>query len=129
MALPHENLVAWQRADDLFVEIHRLTHQQLPTFERYELASQMRRAAFSVPSNIAEGIAREHPGDKLKFFNISVSSLRELGYGLHACMRLGYIDYATLATFEKKLSYIASPLHGLIRRERAKKVRPASNVS
>ena len=81
MALPHENLVAYQRADDLFVEVHRLTHERFPENEQYELGSHMRRAAFSIPANILEGIARDHAGDKLKFFNLSVASLRELGYG------------------------------------------------
>jgi four helix bundle protein len=122
MSLPHENLVAYQRADDLFVEVHRLTRERFPKIEQYELGSQLRRAAFSVPANIVEGIAREHAGDKLKFFNISAASLRELGYGLHTATRLGYIDAATFAAFEKKLSFIAAPLYGLIRRERGKKV-------
>jgi four helix bundle protein len=121
MSLPQENLLAYQRADDLFIEIHRLTHQRFPRIERTELGAQLRRAAFSVPASIVEGIAREHAGDKLKFFNIAVSSLRELGYGLHSATRLGYLDSATFAAFEKKLSYIAAPLHGLIRRERSKK--------
>ena len=42
MPLPHENLVAWQRADDLFIDVHLLTHQRFPGFERYELGSQLR---------------------------------------------------------------------------------------
>jgi four helix bundle protein len=121
MSLPHENLVAYQRADDLFIEVHRLTHQRFPRSERYELGAQMRRAAFSVVANIVEGIAREHAGDKLRFLNIAVSSLRELGYGFHTATRLGYIDQAMFAAFEKKLSYIAAPLHGLIRRERTRR--------
>jgi four helix bundle protein len=81
----------------------------------------MRRAAFSVVANIVEGIAREHAGDKLRFLNIAVSSLRELGYALHSATRLGYIDQAMFADFEKKLSYIAAPLHVFIRRERSKR--------
>ena len=126
MTLPHQNLVAWQRADDLFIQIHRLTHQRLPRSEQYELGSQLRRAAHSVPSNIVEGIAREHARDKIRFFNISLASLRELGYSLHACVRLGYLEPASLAEFEQKMSYIAAPLHGLIRRERGKKARSSS---
>jgi four helix bundle protein len=58
MALAYKKLVVWQRADDLFIEIHRLTHQLFPSFERYELGSQLRRAAYSVPANIVEGSAR-----------------------------------------------------------------------
>ncbi len=120
MKLPHHNLVAWQRADDLFIEVHRLTLQRFPAHERYELGSQLRRAAYSVPANLVEGIAREHHRDKLKFFNIASASLSELGYGLHACRRLGYIDEATYADLEEKLRYISAPLRGLIRRARAR---------
>lgn len=120
MASPHEKLVAYQRADDLFVEVHRLTHERFPKSEQDELGSQMRRAAFSIPANIVEGLARDHAGDKLRFLNIAVSSLRELGYGLHTAARLGYIDAATFAQYEKKLSYISVPLYGLIRRERGR---------
>jgi hypothetical protein len=40
MSLPHENLVAWQRADDLFVEVYHLTHQRFPKHQQYELAPQ-----------------------------------------------------------------------------------------
>jgi four helix bundle protein len=58
MALKYENLVVWQRADDLFIVIHRLTHQRFPADERYELGRQLRRAAYSVPANIVEGSAR-----------------------------------------------------------------------
>jgi four helix bundle protein len=121
MARPHEQLVAYQRADDLFVEVHRLTHQRFPKSEEDELGAQMRRAAFAIAANIVEGIARDHAGDKLKFFNVSVSSVRELGYALHTANRLGYIDGATFEQFEKKLSYIAAPLHDLVRGERGKR--------
>ena len=91
MPLPHQNLVVWQRADDLFVEVHLLTLQRFPPHEQFELGSQLRRAAFSVPSNIVEGTAREHHRERIRFFNLAAASLRELGYGLHASRRLGYI--------------------------------------
>ena len=119
MGLPHYNLVARQRADDLFIEVHRLTHQRFPTHERYELGSQLWRAAYSIPANMVEGVAREHHRDKIRFFNIASASLSELGYGLHASKRLGYIDAATYADLEQKLRYIAAPLRGLIRKSKA----------
>jgi four helix bundle protein len=119
MELPHHNLVAWQRADDLFIHVHQLTRQQFPAYERYELSSQLRRAAYSVPANLVEGIAREHHRDKIRFLNIASSSLSELGYGLHASKRLGYIDAATYADLEQKLRSVAAPLGGLIRKSRA----------
>lgn len=87
---PYSNLVAWQRADDLFIEVHKLTTSSFPKFEQYELGSQVRRAAYSVPANIAEGNSRLHDRDSLRFLNIASSSLAEVGYGLHAAQRLGY---------------------------------------
>jgi four helix bundle protein len=54
MSLPHHSLIAWHRADDLFIDLHLLS-RRFPSIERFELASQLRRAAFSVPANIAEG--------------------------------------------------------------------------
>ena len=119
MSLQYKKLVVWQRADDLFIDIHRLTHQQFPADERYELGRQLRRAALSVPSNIVEGNARQHTREKLNFFNIAASSLSEVTYGLHAANRLGYIDAATYTAMDDLTRMVAAPLYGLIRRERA----------
>ena len=49
MSLSHHNLVAWQRADDMFVKLHRLSLEVFPSVERFALGAQLRRAAFSVP--------------------------------------------------------------------------------
>jgi four helix bundle protein len=120
MSLPHHNLVVWQRADDLYIEVHHLTHECFPAIEKYELGSQVRRAAFSVPSNVVEGIARKGDRDPINFFYIASASLSELGYGLHAAWRLGYIDHAKLDDLETKIRMISGPLRGLIRRYRVK---------
>jgi four helix bundle protein len=122
MVLNYKNLVVWQRADDLFLEVHRLTHQLFPSFERYELGSQMRRAAYSVPTNVVEGSARQSVGDKLRFFDIASASLSELTYGLHAALRLGYIDQLTYDRLDELTRRVAAPLHGLIRHNRTKKI-------
>jgi four helix bundle protein len=50
-------LIAWQRADDLFIKLHPLTFERFPPSERFELGSQLRRASYSVAANIAEGFA------------------------------------------------------------------------
>lgn len=122
MSLPYHKLIVWQRADDLFIEIHRLTLQHFPREERFELASQLRRSAYSVPANIVEGSARESARDRLRFFNIASSSLSETGYGLHAGRRLGYISDATYAAFEAQVRSVAAPLNGLIRSSKAKQI-------
>jgi four helix bundle protein len=58
MALRHESLMVWQRADDLLIHLHLLTQKSFPRTEQYELGSQLRRAAYSVAANIVEGFAR-----------------------------------------------------------------------
>ncbi len=92
MSLPHHKLVAWRRADDLYLAVRRLTLERFPDHERFELGRQLRRAAYSVPANLVEGSAHRHLRDGLNFFNIASFSLAEVGYGLHAARRLGYID-------------------------------------
>jgi hypothetical protein len=76
--LRHHSLVAWQRADDLFIKVHKLTIRLFPSFERFELGSQLRKAAYSVPANIAEGFGRRHRRDRLHFLNIAEASLAEI---------------------------------------------------
>ena len=120
MSLPFHKLVVWQRADDLFIEVHRLTLQQFPREERFELGSQLRRSAYSVAANVVEGSARESPRERLRFFNIASSSLSEAGYGLHAAKRLGYINDATYVEFEIRVRRVAAPLNGLIKSTRRK---------
>jgi four helix bundle protein len=115
---PYANLVAWQRADDSFIELHKLTVTTFPKFEQYELASQIRRAAYSVPANIAEGNSRLHERDSLHFLNIASSSLAEVGYGVHAANRLGYLLPDVQARLDLMVRRAAAPLAGLIRRVR-----------
>jgi four helix bundle protein len=107
MPLRHHSLVAWQRADDLFIKLHQLTLQSFPAYERFELGGQLRRAAYSVPANIVEGFAR--------FLNISEASLAEVGYCIHAAKRLGYISEAKCEELEMEIRKVAAPLSGLIR--------------
>lgn len=115
MGLRHEGLVAWQRADDLFIEIHRLARTGLPPSERFELAAQIRRAAFSVPANIAEGYARRQPRERARFLNIAEGSLVEVAYSLHAARRLGYLSQADHDRLDRQVRGVLAPLAGLIR--------------
>ena len=117
--LKHHTLIAWQRADDLFIEIHRLTQKTLPREEKYELASQLRRAAYSVPANIVEGYARQYRKEKFHFLSIASASLAEVGYGLHAAHRLGYLTPERYDELELKIRQVAAPLNGLMDRYRS----------
>ena len=71
MSLAHHKLVAWQRADDFFIHVHRVTHQHFPPEEKYEMGTQVRKSAYSVPANIVEGNARDTSREQLRFFNIA----------------------------------------------------------
>ena len=113
--LRHHSLVAWQRADDLFIKVHKLSIQSFPRFERFELGAQLRKAAYSIPANIAEGYGRRHAGDRLRFLNIAEASLAEVGYCLHAAWRLGYLKDAVLTDLQKDLNGVGAPLTGLVR--------------
>ena len=114
MTLKHHNLVCWQRADDLFIDLHKLTHTKFPASEKYELSSQLRRAAYSVPANIVEGTQRRYPREQFHFCSIASASLAEVGYGLHAATRIGYLLPAEHAQWEERIIAIAAPLNGLM---------------
>lgn len=111
----HENLIAWQRADDLFIALHQLARRKFPPDERFELTSQLRRAAYSVPANIVEGAARRSLKERLRFLNVAESSLAEVGYCVHVARRLGYFDDALYTVIDKQVRGVAAPLVGLIR--------------
>ena len=116
--MPHHSLVAWQRADDLFIKLHVLTTKSFPALERFELGKQLRRAAYSVPANIVEGFARRHRKDRLHFLNIAEGSLSEVRYCVHVANRLGYITDQETHQLELDVTAVGAPLIGLIRSTR-----------
>ena len=71
-----EQLVAWQKAHALVLEVYRIS-KQFPDDERFGIISQLRRAAVSVPANIAEGFKRRSKPEKCRFYNIAEGSLEE----------------------------------------------------
>ena len=88
-------LKVWQRSMELTLEIYRLT-KDMPANERFGLAMQLRRAAASVPTNIAEGNGRAHRGDYLRFLSIARASLMEVDSILELAERLDYFCDAQL---------------------------------
>jgi four helix bundle protein len=115
MNLRHHSLVAWQRADDQFIKLHKLTIQLFPSFERFELGSQLRKAAYSVPANIAEGYGRRYLRQRIHFLNIAEASLAEVAYCIHAAGRLGYFGEDLLKELNADADRVGAPLVGLIR--------------
>ena len=87
---PHERLVAWQEAYRLCLWIYTLT-KKFPSDERYGLISQIRRAAYSVHTNIAEGNRKTSKKEKRKYFEIALCSLEELHSELKLSCDLQYI--------------------------------------
>jgi four helix bundle protein len=90
---PHRNLVAWQKGRDLVFEVYKLT-QAFPEKELYGLTSQLRRAALSEPSNIAEGAADRSPAQFAHFLANAIGSLNEMDTQLQIALQLGYLSEA-----------------------------------
>ena len=86
-----EDLDVWQAAHRLTLSVYRLT-EAFPKAELYGLAHQMRRAAVSVPSNIAEGFGRTGKREKFQFYNIAQGSLSELRYHFILAKDLGDLN-------------------------------------
>lgn len=89
MGKPHEQLDAWKLSMELAKAVYQMT-ATFPAEERYGLAQQMRRAAVSIPSNIAEGAGRNSKKEFLHFIGISRGSLAELETQLQLTVMLGF---------------------------------------
>lgn len=89
--LHFQQLEAWQEAHKLVLMIYQIT-KEFPSDERFGLVSQMRRAAVSIPANIAEGFKRRGIQEKIRFYNVSEGSLEEVKYFLILSEDLGYIS-------------------------------------
>ena len=95
-----KDLVVWQKAYNLTLEIYKIT-AEFPKHEQYGLSSQMRRACVSVVSNIAEGYTRKGRNEYLQFLSVSYASLAELETQLLLTSDLGYMKKQKL---EKSLN-------------------------
>lgn len=96
MAKPHENLEAWKQAMSLVKSVYEMT-SLFPVEERYGLSQQMRRAAVSIPSNIAEGAGRNGPREFLNFVGIARGSLAELETQMQLAVMLDFASPDHLA--------------------------------
>jgi four helix bundle protein len=109
----YTKIEAWKLADDLTVAVYERT-RSFPKEEVYGLTSQLRRASYSVPANLAEGASRESKKDYLHFLYIARGSLSETQYFIHLARRLGYLfpDEADRLYGQTKQTF--GCLHGLI---------------
>lgn len=115
--LSYRDLIVWQQAMTLVEGVYRLT-QTYPREELFGLISQTRRAAVSVPANIAEGHGRGTRAAYAGFLRIARGSLRELETHLMLARRLSFADPATTEQMLAHCDEIGRMLHGLILRLR-----------
>ena len=118
---PHEKLDVWKRAIDLCVDLYRLT-DQFPAMEKYGLVSQMRRAAVSVGSNIAEGAGRGSTKLYIHFLYIAQGSLSELDTQLVISNRLNFINDQKYTVINEQTVIIGKMITNLIKSLRGKGV-------
>lgn len=109
----YEKLIVWQRAIELVEEVYAIT-RKFPRDELYALTSQVRRAAFSIPFNIAEGQSRRSKKEFLQFLFIARGSAYELNTGLLIALRLQYIDQDIYGRLTGRNKDVIRLLNGLI---------------
>ena len=113
MITSHKDLLVWQRSMDLVETVYRLTGS-FPAGEQFGLVSQMRRAAVSVPSNIAEGYGRQATGEYRHHVSIGRGSLLELETQILLARRLKYLQPADVEPVLKEIDEISRMLATLV---------------
>ena len=109
------DLIVWQKGIELVEEVYRIIGA-FPPDERYALGVQIKRASVSVPSNIAEGQARQHTGEFRQFLYVSLGSLAELDTQLIIAKRLVYITEEAHRNIREKIFALQKMLSTLIKR-------------
>ncbi len=111
--LSHKKLNVWRMAVDFVTDIYKLSNR-FPKHEMYGLISQLRRASISIPSNIAEGAARSSAKERVRFYEISRSSLVEIDTQLEIAKKLEYCKTDDLKDLGEQMNHIFALLSKLI---------------
>lgn len=111
----YRDLLIWQKGIALVKEIYLLS-QRFPQTEMYGLSNQIRRAAVSIPSNIAEGQARQHTGEFRQFLYVALGSLAELDTQLIIAKELSFLTEESIMNAEKLIIELRKMIHTLIKR-------------
>ena len=119
MSKPHKQLDAWTTAVELAQLVYKTT-DEFPAREQFGLTNQARRAAISIPSNIAEGAARQTKKEFIQFLYIAKGSLSELDTQLELARRLEYLGQKKFESLVEMLERVDRMLSGLIRHLRIK---------
>jgi four helix bundle protein len=115
----HKDLNVWQESIKLVKDIYALT-STFPKEEVYSLTAQIKRAAISIPSNIAEGAARDSNKEYIHFLYIALGSVSELDTQLILAKDLNFINEKDFEIINKKLDEIGKMLSGLIKYRQSK---------
>jgi len=116
----YKDLIAWQISMDVVEKIYALS-ENFPSHERFGLTSQMRRAAVSIPSNIAEGYRRKTDADFLQFLHIAFGSASELETQMLIVLRLKYVTQEQVDQFNQLLERFFRLLTGFINSKKFQK--------
>jgi len=116
----HKKLEAWKKAIALTTKIYKLT-DKLPESEKFGLISQMRRAAVSVASNVAEGAARNTKKEFIQFLFTAQGSLSELDTQIIICKELGFFSDKDCESIDQEMEAESKLIAGLIKYLRKKK--------
>ncbi|HMF58262.1 MAG TPA: four helix bundle protein [Pyrinomonadaceae bacterium] len=110
----HRDLVAWQKAMDLVAHVYEI-NKNFPKDELYGLTNQMRRAAVSIPANIAEGQGRRSKKEFQQFLGNARGSLLELDTHLELSRRFGYIELRQYSEVQTQIREVGRLINGLLR--------------
>ena len=114
MSKPHRKLAAWQKSVALVEKLYKLT-ANFPREEAYGLTAQIRRAAVSVPSNIAEGAAGRSAVQFKNYLLVAIGSLNEIATQPEIAFRIGYLDSAKFDSAEALVDECLAITYGLRR--------------
>jgi len=109
-----KDLIAWKEGHLLVLEIYKIT-ENFPKSEIFGLTNQMRRAAVSITSNIAEGFSRRTAKEKIQFYRTSLGSLTEIQNQLIVSKDLKYITNDLYEAIDKKTTIIHKLINGLVK--------------
>jgi four helix bundle protein len=112
---PHQDLDVWKLSFQYVKEIYEIT-ALFPASEKFGIISQIRRAAVSIPTNIAEGAGRHSKKEFLYFLNIARGSLSELDTLIILSHAIGYMEEMTMNEYVIRLERISKILNGLVRK-------------
>lgn len=107
-----KNYEIWKMSHQLTLEIYRIT-KDFPSSERYQIISQMQRAAYSIPSNIAEGCGRKSDKDFNRFLQIALGSAHELEYFILLAKDLGFVEEPIYVAVDQKINDLKKKIYSL----------------